>query len=41
LLQAGFSHEIITPIKSIATFAQELMYQSPSKELKYKAELIF
>jgi hypothetical protein len=41
LLQAGFSHEFITPIKSISTFAQELMLLIQNTDLKYKAELIF
>jgi hypothetical protein len=41
LLQAGFSHEFITPIKSISTFAKELKLLVQDTDLKYKAELIF
>lgn len=41
MLQAGFSHEFITPIKSISTLAQEIKLLIQNTDLKYKAELIF
>jgi signal transduction histidine kinase len=40
-LQASVSHELLTPIKCIGSFAQELIYALISNSvLKYKAELI-
>jgi K+-sensing histidine kinase KdpD len=40
-LQASVSHELVTPIKCIGSFAQELVYALLSNSnLKYKAELI-
>lgn len=40
-LQASVSHELLTPIKCIGSFAQELVYGLIyNKPLQYKAELI-
>ena len=40
-LQASVSHELLTPIKCIASFAQELVYALfSSGNLKYKSDLI-
>ena len=40
-LQASVSHELMTPIKCIGSFSQELVFAlSSNPSLKYKAELI-
>jgi K+-sensing histidine kinase KdpD len=40
LLSASVSHELITPIKCIGAFANDLVSLISNEELKHKAELI-
>ena len=40
LLTASVSHELVTPLKCIGSFAKELIGLISNKKLRYKVELI-
>jgi len=40
-LQTSVSHELITPLKCIGSFSEELMALLTNEKPRYKAELIF
>jgi len=41
LLTASVSHELLTPLKCIGSFSNELVRELTHRKLKYKAELVF